>query len=120
MFSVGIDEIDAQHRRLIEFVAAIIPGDTIGSGAVLDEMLKQAARHFASEEAFMARIGYPDLPEHAVEHKMLTQILAAYGRELESGKTDVEALKHFMFRWLIDHIVDDDRKIGEFFRGRDF
>ncbi len=119
VFSIGVDEIDSQHRKLIELVATMDSNDGAGNEEALDEVLNYASRHFADEEAFMARIGYPDLPTHRIEHKLLTRILAAHRREFESGKTDLNAFKRFVFRWVVDHVVDDDRRIGLFVRERE-
>jgi len=118
-FSIGVDEIDSQHRKLIELVASMDSSDGVRNEEALDEVLSYASTHFADEEAFMAQIGYPDLPVHRIEHKLLTRILAAHRREFEAGKTDLETFKRFVFRWVVDHVVADDKRMGLFVRERE-
>lgn len=113
-FSIGIEEIDAQHRRLIELIEKIPATHAAESVAEVRVALDFAEEHFRKEEGFMARIGYPGLQDHSLEHKLLGRILAAHHREFQSGKTDLESFRRFMFRWVVDHIVEDDRRIGQY------
>ena len=111
---VGDPTIDAQHRRLVELIAGVPDYETADDAALLPEVLDHAAWHFSDEESFMSRIGYPALAAHRDEHKLLTRTLLAYKREYDEGKTDLYNLKHFLFRWIRDHIMDVDRKIGQY------
>jgi hemerythrin-like metal-binding protein len=110
--AIGSPGIDAQHRRLIELIAAIPDRPSRGDEAILVEALRYAATHFAAEEAHMASIGYPGLPAHRNAHRRLTTILGDYKRRFDGGDTDLYSFKQFMFNWVRDHIMDEDRKIG--------
>ncbi|MCK6519793.1 hemerythrin family protein, partial [Myxococcota bacterium] len=71
--SVGVPELDSQHRelftRLNRLVAAIRAGrgsaDVAPVLAFLDDYTRE---HFADEERVMERAGYPALAEHRAQH----------------------------------------------------
>jgi hemerythrin len=111
---VGDPTVDGEHKRLIEMIAGVPDHESSGDAALLPEVLHYAATHFQHEEAFMEQVGYPELAAHCAEHKLLTRTLLAYKRDYEEGRTDLYGLKHFIFRWVRDHIMDNDRKIGLF------
>ena len=111
--SIGNEHIDAQHKMLIKMIGAIPEYKTPGDEEVLMAALEYAGVHFSDEERFMEEVGYPKLPEHRKEHKRLTKILLSYKKDYDEGKTDLYDFKQFMFRWVRDHIMDVDHKIGE-------
>jgi hemerythrin-like metal-binding protein len=115
--AVGDPTVDAQHRRLIEMIAGISDHESAADATLVPEVLDYAARHFREEESFMARIGYPALAAHRDEHKLLTRTFLAYKREYDEGKTDLYNMKHFLFRWVRDHVMDTDRQIGRYLAG---
>lgn len=110
--SVGNEHVDSEHKKLIELIASISEHDRPGDESILSEALGYATSHFANEEAFMAKINYPGLEEHQKQHKYLTRTLLAYKKEYENGTKDLYSFKNFMFRWVRDHIMDEDKKIG--------
>ena len=67
----------------------------------------------------MERIEYPGLQEHRSEHKKLTRILLAYKEDYDQGRRDLYAFKQFMFRWVRDHIMDEDKKIAAYVSARE-
>ncbi len=115
---IGNRSIDTQHKRLVDMIQSIPEFNTARDDRVLNETLEYATTHFSDEESFMHDIAYPDLKAHTNKHKTLTRTLLAYARNYEKGKTDLYAFKHFMFRWVREHIMDEDRKIGQFFKTR--
>ena len=113
---VGEPGIDGQHRRLIELFARIPEQAAAADASLLPEALAYAAHHFAQEEAYMARVGYPGLASHRVEHKVLTRTLLAYKRDYDDGRTDLYNLKHLLFRWVRDHIMEVDQRVGHYLK----
>lgn len=109
---IGEDTVDAQHKKLIEMIGAVKERETPDDPRTLAAALEYAGTHFHDEEALMERVGYPELAAHRNDHKRLTRTLGAYKKEYESGKTDLYAFKNFMFSWVRDHIMDEDRKLG--------
>ena len=113
---IGNRPVDMQHKRLIKIIQSIPEFSTSRDEDVLAEALQYAAEHFSDEEAYMSEIQYPELATHRTKHKTLTRILMAYAKDYEKGKTDLYAFKQFMFRWVRDHIMDEDRKIGVYLK----
>ena len=111
---IGEPVIDAQHRRLVELIAGISDHPQSRDPALIAEALAYAATHFADEEGVMERIGFPGLARHRHLHKTLTRTLLAYQRQYENGETDLYSFKHFLFRWVRDHIMEEDQQIGAF------
>lgn len=117
--SVGDELVDSQHKKLVGLIAAIseyIPDAK--DQHVMNEAIEYAGFHFNDEEAYMAKIGYPGLPAHQTEHKRLTTILLGFQKDCEEGRMNMFSFKQFMFRWVLDHIMGADKKIGEFTRSQ--
>ena len=45
---------------------------------------------------------------------MLARLLLAYQHEYDEGMHDLYAFKLFMYRWVRDHVMDEDHRIGEY------
>lgn len=112
--NVGSELIDSQHKKLIELIGGIPEHETQRDEAMLNEALEYIATHFSEEEDFMAEINYPELGRHKNKHKRLVRILMAYKKKYDGGDKDLYPFKQFMFRWVRDHIMDEDKKIGLF------
>lgn len=112
--SVGDEYIDSQHERFVELIGGVYDHNVPRDGHILSEVLAYVNVHFADEEEYMKRLGYPGLREHAFEHKKLTRILLAYKDEYDHGRQDLYAFKQFTFRWVRDHIMDEDRRIADY------
>ena len=75
-FRMGDAAIDAEHQQFIDIVnrlnAAIRDhADPADIAAICDALVADAAEHFASEEAAMARHRFGGLPTHRREHRRL-------------------------------------------------
>lgn len=114
--SIGNEYIDEQHKLLIELIKNIPESMTSYDPDILCGALEYAATHFSDEEAFMEEVGYPGLEEQKHLHKKLTRVLKNYERSYRTGKADLYSFKQFMFQWIQNHMMDEDRKIGGFLR----
>jgi len=120
--SVGIPEIDEDHKRFLALVDAF--NESVAESMALIEVQKRlqeivddALRHFAHESRLLTEWGYPGVDHHARMHAQLTAEL----RRIESTISDgydaewVEAgLK--IKDALITHIHTEDLKYAEFYR----
>lgn len=121
---VGVEEIDAQHRALIDRVNKLV--DACAAGRCLAEvepvmefLRTYVARHFADEEGLMERSGYPEREGHRREHEGFRRHLEALaGRLAAEGAgagPELEAeLQETVVDWLFDHICIRDRALGKF------
>ena len=129
-YSIGIPEADDDHRQLIELInelhEAIVRdshSDTIGAAvdeletvlSVLDELLAYGAQHFQVEEDLMLRFAYPDYDKHKEAHAVLADTVQTYRRDFDDGEAVVSMeIVRFLKNWLDAHILDMDRKLGDF------
>lgn len=113
---IGNELIDIQHKRLIKLIAAIPEEKSPGDELALNEAIVYAETHFADEEELLEHAGYPQTSAHINMHEKMTAILEAYRRDYDEGKTDLTAFKQFMYDWIKDHIMREDKKIGAFLR----
>jgi len=118
-YSVHVDEIDRQHKQLVAMINRL--HDSIAQnkveetvGQVLIELVDYTKRHFADEEHLMIRIGYPDLPQHRAHHDKLRHQLAEILKRLrDNDRLTIFELMGFLRAWLVDHILREDKKIGQ-------
>jgi hemerythrin len=113
---IGNELIDLQHKRLIKLIGAIPEGKSPGDELALDEAIVYAETHFADEEELLEQIGYPELSDHMSMHEKMTARLESYKQDYDDGKTDLYAFKLFMYNWIKDHIMREDKKIGAYLR----
>jgi hemerythrin len=122
LYSVRVEVIDDQHKKLVSLInelhAALQSGKGNDAfGGILKELVQYIDYHFKSEEELMTRINYPALERHRELHKDLTRQVAGILMRLKKGQ-DVSPMELLAFLkvWLIDHIGERDRKIGEYLR----
>ena len=114
--SVGIEEIDAQHRVLVDLLneihEAIQQGRTIEVTKGIVERLDEYTRvHFAVEESLMRILHYPDYERHKEEHDKLIAQLTDLHSKLEKGKGAIGfELAFFLKSWLTKHIMEGDKR----------
>lgn len=110
--NTGIDVIDFQHRRIVDYMnkleAALATGDRAGIGQVLDELTDYTESHFAFEESLQAEAGYKLAAPHKATHDMFVRRLARYRERHEAGDNIGENLYDMLTTWLLHHIKRDD------------
>ncbi|MBI2353551.1 MAG: hemerythrin family protein [Deltaproteobacteria bacterium] len=122
--SVGVEEIDRQHKLLIEKYNAFFTAYSEGRATeevirLLGFLEEYVMLHFADEERLQQRIGFPDYQKHRQQHQELARRVAELKERLESQGTDpglVASTGLLLTGWLIEHISVMDRAIGRFVR----
>ncbi|HEX4285111.1 MAG TPA: bacteriohemerythrin [Terracidiphilus sp.] len=113
--SVGPPSVDAQHKLLIESLnelhSAVMRGEGRNVvGLSLRTFLAYTRNHHTSEEALMAKVGYPDLSGHRALHRELLGTIEGHLARLERGEGAVTSeFLHFLRDWLSNHIEKFDR-----------
>jgi hemerythrin len=83
-----------------------------------DKLIDYIDEHFAREEVFMKKIGYPNIVEHHGKHaEMEDKMRALFTRYSEGDPTVSEALGNFVEDWWYSHILKEDMKYREFAEG---
>ncbi|MBE9536162.1 MAG: hemerythrin family protein [Proteobacteria bacterium] len=119
-FSVGVLELDKQHKKLLKMLNKIIEAKNISVDSeaisdVLTEMTKYAEYHFKTEERYMIKYNYPNYAIHENEHKEFLRQTANFCIDVTEHKesTPTEILS-YLEAWLINHILKSDMKYKSF------
>ena len=120
IMSVGVDEIDDDHRKLVDLFNMLkhsVTGEDKPEylSAVLEELISCTIWHFRHEERLMVKYAYEDTAAHRSDHQDLIEA----ARELQQkivqagnrvAKEDIEYLE----RWLTEHILTSDMRLGAY------
>ncbi len=123
-FSVLVEDMDADHQQIFDFInrihLSIKSGEAANSQAkVFREMGDFTREHFAREEVMMEKHGFPGLPDQLTEHEKLLNRVDGFAAALESAEpVNLVAALNFLNNWLKTHILTMDRQYGEFFKER--
>ncbi|MBU0676340.1 MAG: hemerythrin family protein [Proteobacteria bacterium] len=117
-YLVGVDEIDAQHIRLLQIMRNVFELREAESTSpalikILYELKKYAKFHFKSEEMLMELYEYPDYEEQRAEHQKIYSELKSKLKALKS-ENDISDLLYFVVHWFVGHTRDHDRAMGRF------
>ena len=120
ILSVGVDEIDEDHHKLIDIFNILNHSVIKGESpeylvATLEELLNCTVWHFSHEERLMLKHRYPEIEEHKAEHRELIQSAKEMQQKvLQSDKTVADEHIEFLERWLTEHILTADGRLGSF------
>ena len=118
-FLIGIEELDYEHRHLIEDINKLHRDllEDVEMDRIEDTLGGIHARmqaHFALEERVMLSHEYPHYPEHKAEHERLldehTELMTKFEREPNLG--DREAIQALLCQWIVNHILTSDKKMS--------
>jgi hemerythrin-like metal-binding protein len=118
--SVGIPELDAQHRHLIELLGDLMRSAYSGeSGSFAPTALKNvtryAERHLQREELLLRVRRYPSYVEHKAEHDAYREKVASL--EARPNRRDIGIrIANFLTEWWRFHILTSDQQYARFFR----
>jgi hemerythrin-like metal-binding protein len=116
-YSLGLEEIDAQHKQLLaafsRIEASIAAGQNWKSTYYAVDALGDLARmHFAFEEGLMRLFGFADIELHQRQHQSFFERLRAM--ESHSLKETAETeMVQFLKDWLTRHILGTDREYAK-------
>lgn len=116
--SVSVPAMDDEHQGIIRRMNALhaaysSKADRKKLGELLTDLAAYSTKHFADEEAFMAKIGYPDLDSHKRIHAKLLGRVGEHVAEFEKTGQLTDNLFSFLSFWLSSHIQGIDHKYGE-------
>lgn len=109
----GIPVIDAQHKRIIDFINelndACITGNTNETNHVMEGLLNYTITHFEFEEALQEKAGYQFLKAHKRIHEIFMKKVAAIRERAQKGENVAPELLNLLKLWLTSHIKGEDR-----------
>ena len=120
VLSVGVDEIDEDHRKLVNIFNILNHSVTAKESpdylaAVLEELINCTIWHFSHEERLMLKHRYAEAEDHKAEHRDLINSAQALQRDILQGNEAVgDAQIEFLERWLTEHILTADMRLGSY------
>lgn len=115
-FSIGIEQLDREHRHLFSLVLAL---NLDSVGQTMEKLLDYVVTHFSNEQNAMDRSGYPALEQHLRLHEEFAAKIADF---LVTGddwtEERVQELRRFLNKWLIAHIMTHDMRFGKWLANR--
>ena len=109
----GIDVIDQQHKRIVDYINALriaqVKGDRGAVAKTIDDVIDYTQSHFGFEEALMEDAGYFLLNAHKRVHELFIRRVAVLHQRFKSGEDIAQDLHNVLARWLITHIQTEDR-----------
>jgi len=120
-YSVGIKEIDDQHKYFISLLNnlynAIVEGKSREELKVLFRSLSDyAEKHFATEEKYFDEFNYEGAAEHKRKHQEMRDEIEKIKNMDEEKEIDFYGnIVYFLKDWLEDHLEKMDQKYKECF-----
>jgi hemerythrin len=122
-FSIGIDELDDDHKRLLVLLAdlkeAVDTGDAREAlGSVLAGLKLYISFHFAREEDLFLRTDYPDYEAHRRDHQAFAAQVEEIHLDFQTRASDAlpAQVLEFLKTWLYEHSLGADQAFAEYLR----
>lgn len=126
-YKTGIELVDDEHRRLFEIIAEtkdVIDSEFLADKydsimSLINQLREYTEFHFKDEEVLMERIGYPGLEVQKRAHAAFVERLVEIDfKDLDNMDDNQQEylleLIQFLVSWLSNHILGEDKKIGDF------
>jgi len=123
-FSVGVTEMDEQHKKLLAMINRLIADQNVLTAPetiadLLTEMTDYAQEHFRAEEYLMSEYAYDKKDAQAEQHKAFLQKTMAFCSATDVGPNILSvALLEYLQTWLINHILKEDMQYKTFFQNK--
>ena len=124
--SVGVNEIDNQHKELFNRINNLLDACTRGKGSeevkrTLNFLSDYVISHFGTEESLMVRYNYPDYTSHKEKHEKFKNEFTELKMKIEkedTGLLTTIGTNHLLIDWWLNHIGKVDKALGAFLSGK--
>lgn len=123
--SVGLEELDDQHRALIRLVNELsekrAQGDDDAATKTLQFLRDYMNTHLAMETELMLDLDYPEREAHRQQHELFVNHVIFFEIEKEFGVVSsqmLDAILAFLNDWFLNHIATEDKALGAFVRAQ--
>jgi hemerythrin len=121
-YSVGIDLVDDQHKKLIDMTNTLYLGCLHGDEAARSFFLETIHKavdyvkyHFSTEEKIMERIDYPGFATHKTEHHDFVREIIQEVRQFQDGKSFVPNMfVRYLRDWVFTHMALSDKGYADY------
>jgi hemerythrin len=113
----GIDVIDAQHKRIVDYIndleIAKIKGDKVLTMEVIEQLIDYTQSHFGFEESMLEEAGYKFLKPHKKVHELFIKRVTEFTMRAAKGEDIADELHSMLAKWLLNHIANEDRDYSD-------
>lgn len=123
-YSVGIDTIDTDHKKLLGLInqlqaAAHYQTDDEMVEEILNQLVDYTKYHFSREEDMMKDSEYPDFDAHKQQHEeMIAQVSKFIDEYRVDGTRTIEEVAIYLKTWLVNHINGTDQKYAPYLKNK--
>lgn len=120
VYGVNVKEFDAHHRQLVDMINILHEKMIEGKGreiipSIIEKLKSYISYHFQAEEQSMQQHLYPDFEKHKNEHDKFVKHIEEFNKKLAEGDYKVSVKTYsFLKDWLLKHILNSDKKLGDF------
>jgi len=124
-YSVNNEELDSHHKELFLilnrlYVECLDVDNENCVGPKLDELLAYADYHFKAEVEYMRRIEYFEVDGHIDMHNGFVYRLEEMKRIPHVSQLELtKELIVFIGKWLLHHVLEEDRKYAAYAADRE-
>lgn len=118
-FETGLEEVDKQHRELVNILNRLARHATsdssdLTSSHLLDELLAYTSYHFRYEESVWEEsLGKSEIARnHHDSHQMFFARIQMFRQSSDPQEDVLAELFDFLTRWLAFHILESDRRMA--------
>ena len=123
-YSVGVKEIDRQHRGLLDIINQITSSfekkdEWQSTSVIIDSLIHYAYNHFATEERYMIEAEYPELSLHIGLHIAFMRKVFLMSEEYkQTGLALQKEILAYLANWYSSHVLDVDRKYMSYMKNK--
>jgi len=119
--SVGIEEIDNQHKGLIDIINLLESSSKVAERhkicfEIVLKLKQYCDEHFMTEETYMVRYDYPMFVAHKKEHTEFIKNVLDFEMACVEFYSPYTPMLDFLKEWFVKHIKDTDIKMGDFLK----
>jgi len=113
--SVGVLELDNQHKRLVALINELNEAMKVGKSKdtlhkIFDDLVNYTIHHFSYEESLLQKASYVNYATHKREHDELTKKVKVLRDDFLSGKMMISIeVRDFLKEWILNHIQKTDK-----------
>ena len=116
-FSLGISELDTDHRKLIDFVnridAAAAAGDDDAFDGAVADLHEHLHAHFEREEKILdATLSPEEAKAHIETHRQTDAFFERVAADMASPERRISraVIRDYLRHWLLDHVLVGDMR----------
>jgi hemerythrin len=120
-FLLESEGLDKDHQQLADILNEIMQMIDDGNAGeckrLVPKFIQAAKAHFAKEEAFLVKIGYPNVKKHKDHHRGLNDKMdhmLEFGRMAEENELARENLRKELLFFLMDDVITTDLEFKKY------